>query len=63
MEDFSYRAQKEIPNFGGIKFSSKDLPDMIGVVFSGVNVLFGCDEVTFSFFVIISIIFIIINSA
>ncbi|XP_063420230.1 N-acetylneuraminate lyase-like [Mytilus trossulus] len=44
MEDFSYRAQKEIPNFGGIKFSSKDLPDMIGVVFSGVNVLFGCDE-------------------
>ncbi|CAC5384614.1 E4.1.3.3 [Mytilus coruscus] len=44
MEDFSYRAQKEIPNFGGVKFSSKDLPDMIGVVFSGVNVLFGCDE-------------------
>ena len=45
MEDFSRKALTDIPNFAGIKFSSKDLPDLIGVVFNGVNVLFGCDEV------------------
>lgn len=44
MEDFACKAKLEIPNFTGIKFSSKDLPDMIGVVFNGFNVLYGCDE-------------------
>ena len=45
MEDFSKRAKAEIPNFLGIKFSSKDLVDLIGIVFNGVNVVYGCDEV------------------
>jgi hypothetical protein len=31
MEDFACKAKLEIPNFTGIKFSSKVLPDMIGV--------------------------------
>ena len=48
MEDFACKAKLEIPNFTGIKFSSKDLPDMIGVVFNGFNVLYGCDEVAIS---------------
>jgi hypothetical protein len=48
MEDFACKAKLEIPNFTGIKFSSKVLPDMIGVVFNGCNVLYGCDEVAIS---------------
>ncbi|XP_056009580.1 N-acetylneuraminate lyase B-like [Ostrea edulis] len=45
MEDFMSKAQGVIPNLVGIKFSSKDLVDMIGCVFKGkVNVLYGCDE-------------------
>lgn len=42
------KAQGVIPNLVGIKFSSKDLVDMIGCVFKGkVNVLYGCDEVCY----------------
>lgn len=46
MEHFLREAKKSIPNLAGIKFSSKDLVDMIGCVFQDkINVVFGCDEV------------------
>lgn len=45
MENFLREAKKSIPNLAGIKFSSKDLVDMIGCVFQDkMNVVFGCDE-------------------
>ncbi|XP_052675155.1 N-acetylneuraminate lyase B-like [Crassostrea angulata] len=45
MENFLREAKKSIPNLAGIKFSSKDLVDMIGCVFQdNMNVVFGCDE-------------------
>ncbi|XP_078322876.1 N-acetylneuraminate lyase B-like [Crassostrea virginica] len=45
MEDFLRKSKKVIPNLAGVKFSSKDLVDMIGCVFQDkMNVLFGCDE-------------------
>ncbi|XP_062602728.1 N-acetylneuraminate lyase-like isoform X1 [Saccostrea cucullata] len=45
MEDFIRKAKEKIPNLAGIKFSSKDLVDMIGCVFQeNVNVVYGCDE-------------------
>ena len=46
MEDFMKEAKRKIPNLVGIKFSSKDLVDMIGVKFAGnFNIVYGCDEV------------------
>lgn len=48
MEDFLRKSKKVIPNLAGVKFSSKDLVDMIGCVFQDkMNVLFGCDEVSY----------------
>ncbi|KAK3088591.1 hypothetical protein FSP39_021002 [Pinctada imbricata] len=45
MEDFMKEAKKEIPNLVGIKFSSKDLIDMIGVRYAGkFNILYGYDQ-------------------
>lgn len=51
MENFLREAKKYIPNLAGIKFSSKDLVDMIGCVFQdNMNVVFGCDEVHVNYF-------------
>ncbi|KAL3860077.1 hypothetical protein ACJMK2_010245 [Sinanodonta woodiana] len=52
MEDFMGAAVREIPSLVGIKFSSKDLVDMIGILNipaphradGKLNVMFGCDE-------------------
>ncbi|KAK3578996.1 hypothetical protein CHS0354_034792 [Potamilus streckersoni] len=52
MEDFMRAAVHEIPSLVGIKFSSKDLVDMIGILNipaphradGKLNVVFGCDE-------------------
>lgn len=53
VEDFLKAASEIIPNFAGIKFSSKDLVDMIGCVHvkapnrdeGRYNLMYGCDEV------------------
>lgn len=45
MEDFTKLALQKIPTFHGIKYSSQDLEDMLGVSNCGVNILFGCDPV------------------
>ncbi|KAL4234399.1 hypothetical protein ACF0H5_006046 [Mactra antiquata] len=55
-EDFLKAASKEIPSLVGIKFSSKDLVDLIGCVHVNApnrdskryNMLFGCDEMVMS---------------
>lgn len=47
MEDFLIRAKEEIPNLAGVKFSDKDLVDLIGCRFvedGRFNLLYGCDE-------------------
>ncbi|OWF43497.1 N-acetylneuraminate lyase B-like [Mizuhopecten yessoensis] len=47
MEDFLNRAKDEIPNMAGLKFSDKDLVDLIGCSFvdgGRYNLLYGCDE-------------------
>lgn len=47
MEDFLVKASLEIPSMVGVKFSDKDLVDLLGCVFvSGgkFNLLYGCDE-------------------
>ncbi|KAJ8300578.1 hypothetical protein KUTeg_022097 [Tegillarca granosa] len=47
MEDFLTQAKDKIPTLNGIKFSSKDLVDMIGCVHvdgGKFNILYGCDE-------------------
>lgn len=49
MENFLREAKKSIQNLAGIKFSSKDLVDMI-VFQDNMNVVFGCDEVHVNYF-------------
>lgn len=52
VEDFLVAAAKEIPTFVGVKFSSKDLVDLIGCVHveapnradKKFNLVYGCDE-------------------
>ena len=57
VEDFLREGVKQIPSLIGVKFSSKDLVDLIGFAHleapnradKKFNVMYGCDEVNFQF--------------